>query len=72
MATLEISLKLTLNDGSVHQINSSNDFGDDDLADDDATEQYWAMLKGAALASEDDERTGRDKRKAARAKKPKK
>ena len=68
MAKIEISCKLTLNDGSVHEVNSVNDFGKDDVADDDATEQYWAMLKGTVSASEGEERKTRDERKVKRGK----
>ena len=66
MATLEVSMTLTMNDGTQHKVNSVNDFGQDDVAEDDATEQYWAMLKGTALASEDEERKTREERKAKR------
>ena len=68
MAKLDISMKLTMNDGSFHEINNTNDFGKDDIADEEALEQYWAMLKGVAGASEEDERKGRADRKTRRGK----
>ena len=66
MAKLEVKLILTLNDGSVHSVENLNTFPDTDDGDEDATDQYWALLKGSALASEEDERGTREQRKAKR------
>ena len=57
-AKLEISMKLTLSDGTVKSISTDFEFS----TDEEATDHYWANLKGAALGSEDQERTNRGKK----------
>ena len=63
MATLSIKMTLTTNDGLIKVIDSSFDFGDGPEGDEEATDQYWANLKGCAAGSEVEERGRRGKGK---------